>query len=184
MTDRILTPDEIIQLGREYESLRCWEGVREFAHMLFGPAACTVSISVMSRYNDSRYDDEITLVVQDREGNPLGYDFTLPWWVELDRSLKGHLFPAIQARREEEQTYNDDTVSGESAQPRSIDLYPYCPCCDLDIDEQMKDAINALFTEKIGLEVIEDGNQHDPISLEFDLTAPPQPSFSVVYVTE
>lgn len=183
MTDRILTPDEIIQLGREYESLRCWEGVREFAHMLFGPAACTVSISIISEYNDFRYDDEIKLVVQDREGNPLDYDLTLPWWMELDHSLDGRLFPAIQAAHEEEQAYNDGTVSDKSAQPEGIDLHPLYYDFDI-IYEQMKDAINALFTEKIGLEVIENGDQHDPISLEFDLTTPPQPSFPAVYVVE
>src|SRR5215472_14610009 len=80
MTYRVLSPDEVVRLGQEYETYRRWEAVRDFATALYGPRAHQVTISVMSEYNDPSYDERASILVSDAEENALPYDFSLPWW--------------------------------------------------------------------------------------------------------
>jgi hypothetical protein len=78
----------------------------------------------------------------------------LPWWSQFSLS------PA-----EEE----------EITESERIDLHP------IDSAEINQDLM-ALLNEKIGLELIENGAEHDPITMTFRLDTPPAISFPMVYV--
>jgi hypothetical protein len=83
-TYRELTFEEIIQLGQELENYRRWQGVRDYVAALYGPRAHQVTISTMSEYNDSSYNERMSILVTDRDGELLPPDFTLPWWSQFE----------------------------------------------------------------------------------------------------
>jgi hypothetical protein len=166
MTDRILTADEIMRLAREYQNLRQWEGVRDFVLALFGERAREATIHITSQYNDFRYDDQIEITVFDQQGQPLGYDWETFWWQQ---------FPLRQTKHLPEEDHTENVV----------DLWvPEEMTSDAALSEEIRNAIQTLFAQTVGIELIENGTDHDPISLTFHLEKPPTVRYPVVYVVE
>jgi len=79
---RVLTPEEIAQLAKEYEALARWEQVRQFVYALYGNAAYSIKVETTLPYNDEYFEDaEIErIVVYDRQGKEMEPDLTLPFW--------------------------------------------------------------------------------------------------------
>jgi hypothetical protein len=132
---RLLTADEIIQLGQELERYRRWEQVREYVLTLYGPAAYEVTISVYSRYNDENYDQEANIIVTNQAGEPISFDFSLPWWSAFDLAA------------EDVKTFLDNDEGDLS------DAY--------DLGGQVHRALEDYCREKIGIELLEDVGDHD-----------------------
>jgi hypothetical protein len=164
-TYRELTSDEIIQLGQEVENYRRWQGVCEYVEALYGPRSHQVTISTMSEYNDSSYDERVSILVTDRDGELLPPDFALPWWSQF----------ALVPKRIQE--YPEDK-SG------AVDSF-----YGIDGREGVHDggtayaAVKALVTEKLGLEFLEHWQPHDPVTYTFVVDTPPAVSHPHVYVT-
>ncbi len=79
---RVLTPEEIAQLAKDYEALARWEQVRQFVYALYGSTAYRVKVETTLPYNDEYFQDaEIErIVVYDRQGKEMEPDLTLPFW--------------------------------------------------------------------------------------------------------
>jgi hypothetical protein len=161
MTYRVLSPDEIVRLGQEYEIYHRWEAVRAFAAALYGPLAYQVTISVMSEYNDSSYDERASIVVTDATGNALPYDFSLPWWQRFCIS------------DEQIAEYLEKDHSGSLTSTR----------CLGDGDE-VYEALRTWCAEDLEIDFSEHWRPHDPIAFTYLLGTPPLISHPLVYVAE
>jgi hypothetical protein len=165
---RELTPDEIIRLGQELEDYRRWEGARGYVATLYGTGAHQITISVMSEYNDSSYDEDVSIVVTDAEGNPLTYDFTRPWWAPFalaDDEIASFRRDAADANGNIGAIYS----LGGSQNYRGGAAYR---------------AVKALCTEKLGVDFLEHWQPHDPLTYTYVVDTPPAISFARVYVPD
>jgi hypothetical protein len=160
MTYRQLTAEEIIRLGQEMENRQRWERVREFVALLYGPRAHQVTISVTSEYNDSGYDEQVSILVTDQEGEPVRYDFSMPWWSGF--------------------VLSKDTIAEyqQDASGRLDALW------DSDGRERAHGALKALVTEKLGIDFLEHWQPFDPITYTYVVDTPPAVSFSAVYAED
>jgi hypothetical protein len=170
---RELTPEEIIRLGQELEDYRRWEDARDYVAALYGPGAHQITISVMSEYNDSGYDEDVHIVVTDADGNPLLYDFTQPWWTQFtlsDEDIADYL-----------KTTQDESARDDAGSIGAIyslgGSYSYHGSAAYR-------AVQALCTEKLGIEFVEHWQPHDPLTFTYVVATPPTISFARVYVPE
>jgi len=159
MSYRRLSAEEIIFLGQQLEDLRCWEQVRDFVLALYGPAAHQVTISALSEYNDSSYDERANIIVTDREGNRLFYDFSLPFWAPFE------LTP------ENIQTFLEDEDSGNLVNASYLGPGVY-------------EALEHFCTDKLGIEFLEHWEPQDPVVYIYVVGTPPELLYSEVYVEE
>ncbi len=162
---RELTPDEIIQLGQELENYRRWQGVHDYVAALYGPRAHQVTISTMSEYNDSSYDERVGILVTDRDGELLQPDFTLPWWSQFELAPE-----RIQEYLEDKSGAVDSFYGIDNCEPHGYD------------GGSAYAAVKALVTEKLGLEFLEHWQPHDPVTYTFVVDTPPAISHPHVYV--
>ena len=169
-TYRELTADEIIQLGQEVENYCRWQGVREYLDALYGPRAHQVTISTMSEYNDSSYDERVSILVTDRDkGDLVPPDFTLPWWSRFTLAPE-----RVQEYLEDKSGavdafYGIDSIDGDGGSHDGGAAYA---------------AVKALVTEKLGLEFLEHWQPHDPVTYTFIVDTPPAISHPRVYVAD
>jgi hypothetical protein len=165
-TYRELTGDEIIALGQELENYRRWEGVRDYAALLYGPRAHEVTIATMSEYNDSSYDERVSVLVTDRDGEPLPPDFALPWWSPFA------LAPERIQEALADQSGAVDSLYGLDSRAGEYD------------GGAAYAAVKALATEKLGIEFLEHWQPHDPVTYTFIVDTPPTISYPRVYVEQ
>ena len=169
MAYRQLTRDEIIQLGQELDDLRQWEGARDYVSALYGldstysphghrPHQITISI-VSEPQQNYRFRDAAIIIVTDAENNLIPYDFSRYWWSQ---------FTLNKAAIEE---FLRDT-SGKLAHARLLG------------DEAILSALEALCTEKLGIEFMEYDRRHDPITYTYIIDTPPSISYTAVFVPE
>ncbi|HLW03852.1 MAG TPA: hypothetical protein VKT82_34715 [Ktedonobacterales bacterium] len=158
MSYRRLSAEEIIFLGQQLEDLHRWEQVRDFVFALYGPAAHEVTISVLSQYNDSSYDEEANIIVTNREGDRLSYDFSLPFWTPFD------IPPERIAEFLED---NNGNLWEASA-----------------LGEQVEEALRVFCTDKLGFEFLEHWEPRDPIVYIYTVGTPPELLYTDVYVEE
>jgi hypothetical protein len=152
---RQLTPDEIIQLGQELENYQQWENVCRFVAMLYPPEAHQIAISVTSEYNDNTYDDDAHIIVADRAGEILPFDFERPWWIQFTFS------------EEEMQSMREDKSGNLS-----------------NIGGPTEEALRALCTDLLGIEFLNTWQPHDPITYTYLVDTPPTISYQQVYISE
>lgn len=167
MPDYILSPDEIIQLAREYENVRRWEGVRDFVFTLFGAQAAYATLTIVSVYNDSSCDDEIEITVLDKNGQPLGYDWNSPWWHQFPLTYE-EFINAYQQEPQSEEYQHDFWVSKELTFSQ-------------DLQQEITNALQTLLVQTVGIELVANGRDHDPIAFTFQLDTPPPVRFPLVY---
>lgn len=158
MSYRLLSAEELIRLGQELENYRRWEQVRDFVLTLYGPQAHEVTISVISAYNDSSYDEQANIIVTDAEGNRLSYDFSQPWWSAFD----------VTPRKIEDFLQDDNG-----------DLWTA-----FHLAPGVEEALNTFCTEKLGIEFLEHWEPQDPITYTYTVGTPPSISYTEVYVAE
>ena len=117
----------------------------------------------MSVYNDEVYNERATIIVTDQQGNRLPYDFALPWW----SSFK------IAPKQLEEFLEDDDG---------QVNWVSYT------LGKQVSEALEALCTEKLGIEFRQDvgggSEDEDPITTTYLIKTPPTISHTSVYVEE
>ena len=158
MSYRVLSAEEIILLGQQLENYRRWKEVCDYVRALYGPAAHQATISVISEYNDSSYDEKLNIIVTDREENRLSYDFSLPWW------------------------------SAFELHPRSIEVFVDDDDGDIwagsTLGSEVYTALKAFSTEKLGVEFLEHWEPQDPITFTYIIDTPPPISFAEVFVEE
>jgi hypothetical protein len=152
---RQLSAEEIILLGQEWENYQRWERVREYVAMLYPPEAHEITISVTSEYNDSSYDDRAYILVADREGGLLSYDFSRSWWGQFDIS--------------------DDERAG-MLEDKSGDVR--------NSPAMAVEAIGRLVADLLGVELLETWQPRDPITYTYVVDTPPAISFTEVLVAE
>ena len=152
---RRLSAEEIILLGQEWENYQRWERVREYVTMLYPPEAHEITISVTSEYNDSSYDDRAHILVANREGGLLSYDFSRPWWGQFDIS---------------------DQERAEILEDNSGDIR--------NAPAMAAEAIGRLVADLLGVELLETWQPRDPISYTYVVDAPPAISFAEVLVAK
>ena len=152
---RRLSAEEIILLGQEWENYQRWERVREYVTMLYPPDAHEITISVTSEYNDNTYDDDAHIIVTDRAGELLSFDFNLPWWRQFTLS-------------EGEIGYMREDKSGAIA----------------NVTGDAEEAIKILVADLLGVELIETWQPRDPITYTYVVDTPPAISFAEVLVAE
>ena len=70
----------IIQAGHEWETVRAWSHVRDYARLLYGSRATTLEITSMWAYNDMSFNAHPYFYVLDVDQRQVAYDLTLPWW--------------------------------------------------------------------------------------------------------
>jgi hypothetical protein len=152
---RQLSAEEIILLGQQWENYQRWERVREYVATLYPPEAHQITISVTSEYNDNTYDDDAHIIVIDRAGELLSFDFSLPWWRQF-------------ALSEGEIAYMREDKSGAIA----------------NVTGDAEGAIKILVTDLLGVELLETFDAHDPITYTYEVDTPPAISFAEVLVAE
>jgi hypothetical protein len=152
---RKLSAEEIILLGQQWENYQRWERVCEYVTMLYPPEAHQITISVTSEYNDSSYDDRAHILVADREGGLLSYDFGRPWWGQFDISEK-----------ERAEVLEDNSGDMRNA------------------PDMAAEAIELLVADLLGVELIETWQPHDPITYTYVVDTAPTISFAEVLVAE
>jgi hypothetical protein len=157
MNYRLLSAEEMIRLGQELENYRRWEKVRDFVRALYGTEAHQVTISVLSQYNDSSYNEDANVIVTDREENRLSFDFSLPWW------------SAFELSQEQIQEFLKDDDG-------SLSVYKF--------GDTVQEALEAFCTSKLGIEFLEHWEPQDPITSTYIVGTPPPVSFAEVYVEE
>jgi hypothetical protein len=154
-TYRRLSAEEIILLGQQWENYQRWERVREYVATLYPPEAHEITISVTSEYNDSSYDDRAHILVADREGGLLSYDFSRPWWGQFDTT---------------------DEERAEMLEDKSGDIR--------NAPETASEAIERLVADLLGVELLETWQPRDPITYTYVVDTPPTISFAEVLVAE
>jgi hypothetical protein len=152
---RRLSAEEIILLGQEWENYQRWERVREYVTMLYPPEAHEITISVISEYNDSSYDDRAHVLVADRDGGLLSYDFSRPWWGQFDIT---------------------DQERVEILEDNSGDIR--------NAPAMAAEAIERLVADLLSVELIETWQPRDPITYTYVVDIPPTIRFAEVLVAE
>ncbi|HLY31219.1 MAG TPA: hypothetical protein VKQ36_09320 [Ktedonobacterales bacterium] len=168
MAYRLLTRDEIIQLGRELEDVRRWEGACDYVSALYGldarkphgqrPHQITISIT-SERKGRLLHHDTVSVIVTDVENHPLPYDLSRYWWSQF--TLSEERVAAL---------LRDTSGTLETAH-------------DPD-DETLYDALRDLCAEKLGIEFLDYEEPHNPITYTYLIDAPPSVRFPAVYVAE
>lgn len=167
MSERLLTSDEIIQLGRAYENIRLWQGAQVFVVSLFGAnvqqALFTIARPLEERYPQT-YDIRVTAL--DSQDQMLGYDWNLPWWKRFP------LWPAARALAPEKQQKAELWV------PTELELSP-------EVQENIDKALRNLFKQTIEEHLeITDQNYDAPQTFTFQFAKQPEIRFPVVFVRE
>ncbi|HZC78729.1 MAG TPA: hypothetical protein VE258_13345, partial [Ktedonobacterales bacterium] len=145
--------DEIIQLGQELENYQRWERVRDYVALLYPPEARRVTISVISDYNDNTFDEDVHVLVTDRAGALLSFDFSRPWWGEF-----------VLSEQDKASMFEDK--SGAIS----------------NLDEPVQEAIKVLCTDLLGIEFLQFWQPHDPVTYDYFVDTPPTISHSEIYV--
>ena len=174
MVDRLLTPDEIIQLGQAHRYLRQWERARDFVFALFGSKAHEATLGTTSIYNDFRYNDELFIFVLDSQGRRLSFDCNLPWWKQFPIhpvTLQQAIAQPTNAQDQDRAVinYNEDTFSF----PEDVDFD--------DASELINQAIHLFFEETIEVTLVNNGAAHNGPSYTFFFDQPPVLPFQEVY---
>ena len=158
MSYRVLSAEEIILLGQQLETYRRWKEVCDYVRALYGPEAHQATISVISEYNDSSYNEKLNVIVTDREENRLPYDFSQPWWAQFDLDPRN-----IQS------FIDDDDGAIWASSTLGSGVYK---------------ALESFSTEKLGIEFLEHWEPQDPVTFTYTIDEPPPISFAEVYVEE
>ncbi len=145
---RQLTPTDIIHIGYQYEVHAYWGQVRVVAMALFGARVAGVTIAQVDVPVEGHVLRGVQIVATDAAGLVLHYDFTTPWWVP-------HL-PTRQRARYATAHLADLAASVGSAFPPNL-----------------REALQALCEERLGMEFLQQWEDHVPRTWMFDCRTPP-----------